>query len=92
MFLIHRADRTATGYSTAERETLRCQERENALNALLAQNPCFQLKDLAVNGRDLLAAGLRGREIGETLQRLLEAVMNQEVPNEREALLARLTA
>ena len=92
LFLIHRADRTATGYSTAERETLRCQERENALNALLAQNPCFQLKDLAVNGRDLLAAGLRGREIGETLQRLLEAVMNQEVPNEREALLARLTA
>ena len=90
LFLIHRADRTATGYSTPEREALRCQEREQALDALLAQQPCFQLKDLAVNGRDLIAAGLRGPEVGQALQRLLEAVMNQEVPNDRASLLSRL--
>ena len=58
-----------------------------ALDALLAEQPCFTLKDLAVNGRDLTAAGLKGKAIGEALQFLLEAVMDGRIPNEKEALL-----
>ena len=88
LFLIHRADRIATGYSTPEREDARLKERMDALDALLAEKPCFTLKDLAVNGNDLAAAGLRGKEIGETLQRLLEEVMDGKTENTREALLA----
>ena len=61
-----------------------------ALDALLAEKPCFTLKDLAVNGRDLLAAGLKGKAVGETLQSLLEAVMDGRVPNEKGALLSQL--
>ena len=84
---IHRADRIATGYSSPEREDRRMKERLDALDALLAEKPCYTLKDLAVNGRDLQAAGLRGKEIGETLQRLLEDVMDGRVENSRDALL-----
>ena len=62
-----------------------------ALDALLAEQPCFTLKDLAVNGRDLTAAGLKGKAVGEALQTLLESVMDGNVPNEKEALLAELT-
>lgn len=87
LFLIHRADRTATGYSSAGREEARCRQREEALDALLAERPCFTLKCLAVNGRDLTALGLQGKAVGETLQFLLEAVMDGKVPNERGALL-----
>ena len=58
-----------------------------ALDALLAEQPCFTLKDLAVNGRDLLAAGLKGKAVGEALQLLLEAVMDGKIPNEKAALL-----
>ena len=84
---IHRADRIATGYSSPEREDRRMKKRLDALDALLAEQPCFTLKDLAVNGRDLQAEGLRGKEIGETLQRLLEAVMDGTLENTRDVLL-----
>ena len=88
LFLIHCSDRTATGYSTADREADRLRERTAALDALLAERPCFTLKDLAVNGRDLTAKGLKGRAVGEALQALLDAVMDGRLPNEKEALLA----
>ena len=90
LFLIHRSDRIATGYTTREREDARLKEREAALDALLAEKPCFTLKDLAVNGRDLTAAGLKGKAVGEALQNLLEAVMDGKAPNEKKALLAEL--
>ncbi len=61
-----------------------------ALDALLAEQPCFTLKDLAVNGRDLTALGLKGKAVGDALQSLLEAVMDGLVPNEKEALLHHL--
>ena len=86
LFLIHCADRTATGYSTREREEQRLAERMSALDALLAEQPCFTLKDLAVNGNDLKALGLRGPALGDALQQLLEAVMDGRVPNEKVAL------
>ena len=61
------------------------------LRALLAQireeDPCLSLKDLAVNGHDLMELGIRGKAIGETLNRLLETVMDEELPNEKAALL-----
>ena len=83
---IHRADRIATGYSTREREDQRMAERLAALDALLAERPCFTLRDLAVNGRDMQAMGLRGPAIGDALRRLLDAVMDGTVPNEEASL------
>ena len=90
LFLIHCSDRVATGYTSQEREDIRLKERMNALDALLAEQPCFTLKDLAVNGRDLIAAGLKGKAVGEGLQMLLEAVMDGKLPNEKDALLSEI--
>ena len=90
LFIIHCSDRTATGYSTPEREAARLKERMDALDALLASRPCFTLKDLAVNGSDLTALGLKGKAVGEALQSLLEAVMDGKAENTREDLLALL--
>lgn len=87
LFLIHRSDRIATGYTTAEREDKRLRERMDALDALLAEQPCFTLKDLAVNGRDLTALGMNGKAVGETLQTLLEAVMDGKAENDKSVLL-----
>ena len=92
LFIIHCSDRIATGYSTPEREKARLAERTAALNALLAEQPCFSLKNLAVKGDDLTAAGLKGKAVGEALQFLLESVMDGKVPNEKEALLSYLQA
>lgn len=57
----------------------------------LAKSGCYRLGDLAVNGSDLLEAGVRpGPQVGLQLERLLEAVMDGSLPNEREALLAQI--
>ena len=53
----------------------------------------MSLKQLAVSGNDLLALGIpQGKAVGQMLNRLLEAVMDGSLPNEREALLAYVSA
>ena len=61
---------------------------EAVMEELLAQESCFSLKQLAVNGRDLMELGFSGSEIGAALDALLQQVMDGELPNEKEALLA----
>lgn len=60
---------------------------ESILEQLLAEGACFSLKQLAVNGHDLMRLGITGPAIGRTLERLLDAVVNGDLPNERAALL-----
>lgn len=57
------------------------------IQEILAENACFSLKDLAVNGHDLIALGVAGKQIGQCLQYLLEQVMEEVLPNEQGALL-----
>ena len=59
----------------------------SVLDEIQAENACLTLKDLAVNGHDLMQLGFTGKAIGETLNALLEQVMDEKLPNEKEALL-----
>ena len=55
---------------------------------ILAERQCLTLKDLAVNGRDVIAAGIEpGPEVGRVLEKLLERVLSEDIPNERKILL-----
>ena len=56
---------------------------------LIADNDCcYQLKDLAVNGEDLLSIGISdGPELGAVLNGLINAVMDGVCPNQKEELL-----
>lgn len=85
---VKRADALATG--TKDPAAVEAHRRETlaALDALLAEQPCVTLRDMAVNGRDMMALGAKGRTVGETLQWLLEQVLDDALPNDREALLA----
>ncbi len=60
------------------------------LQAVLAEKACLSIADLAVNGHDLLALGLSGPAIGQALQALLDAVIDEHSPNEKEALLQKI--
>ena len=53
-----------------------------------AENACLSLRDLAVDGHDLMALGYEGKAIGQTLNHLLDQVIDETLPNEKEALLA----
>lgn len=81
---LQRADRMATG--TYE-DLSDCDRIAALLKELLAENACFTLRDLAVNGRDLMALGYTGRDIGLQLNALLEQVVEGTLPNDRTALL-----
>lgn len=61
---------------------------EEILNRLIAEETCFSLRQLAVNGRDMMGLGLRGAQIGRTLEFLLEQVVDGALPNIREPLLS----
>lgn len=59
---------------------------------IIAERQCFSLKDLAVNGRDVIAAGAApGPQVGKALGRLLEQVLDGALANERGALLDALS-
>lgn len=61
---------------------------ERLLDEVLEENQCFTLKDLAVNGRDLMQIGYKsGKELGETLNMLLDGVINEEFENDKDYLL-----
>ena len=60
---------------------------ETLLQEFLSKNACLTLKDLAVNGRDLMALGYTGPAIGQALQFLLDAVLDDRLPNEKNALI-----
>ena len=61
---------------------------QQLLADLKAEDACLSLKDLAVNGTDLITLGFQGKEIGACLSALLEQVIEERLPNERNALLA----
>jgi tRNA nucleotidyltransferase (CCA-adding enzyme) len=62
-----------------------------AVAAMRATNPPLALKDLAVKGDDLIAAGVRpGPDVGEVLQRLLGEVLDDPARNTKEYLLSRV--
>lgn len=62
---------------------------EQLLNQILERNLCYQISDLAINGRDLLGAGYPpNAAIGTTLQTLLRLVIDGALENRRDCLLA----
>ncbi len=71
------------------KETLQTlEEISNISKDILSTRQCYSLKDLAVNGYDLMARGFPGSpEIGEILNWLLDMVIDERLPNEKTALL-----
>ena len=57
------------------------------LAEILVEESCLKIKDLAVNGHDLMEMGFTGRAIGQCLQSLLDQVLDEQIPNEKTALL-----
>lgn len=72
-----------------EASLARVRALREAVVSLRAQNPCLSLRDLAIDGDELLAMGVPpGPEMGRLLRDLLERVSRGELENTREALSA----
>ena len=90
LLALKRADCIGQGLTHPER--LESYDRiEMIAKRLLSEEACFSLRDLAVSGDDLLRAGVpQGKQVGQTLRMLLDAVIDGSVANEKTVLLTYL--
>lgn len=80
------ADIKAHAPGTQDSRILRCSE----LCTLAASEimHCFTLKDLEINGREVMALGVpEGKQVGFILNELLNAVINGDIPNNKTLLI-----
>lgn len=70
-----------------------CNQLIACLDRVLAAHEAFSLKDLAINGNDVIALGVQpGPRVGQLLNDCLEAVIDETLPNEMNALLNSIKA
>ena len=88
LLAVKRADVSAL--APASREWLPLfDDVEYLMDELISEDACTTLRKLAVNGNDLLTLGMKpGPKIGQILDLLLDDVIDEKIPNERDVLLS----
>ena len=85
---VKKADNKAQNLELSADRIEELEEIELLIDEVLQEDECFSLKDLAVNGKDLIGVGYKsGKELGNTLNKLLQLVIDGDCPNEKEKLL-----
>ena len=74
-------------YVAVFRRAMYNEDKECQTESILSSSQCLSIKELAVSGADIVALGIQGRAVGEILQALLEAVLNDELSNKKIPLL-----
>ena len=62
------------------------EETKNIINEIITEKECFSIKDLAINGNDLIEMGYNGKKIGAILKNVLEMVINEKLENSVDAI------
>ena len=89
LIAVKRADTAGLSPHVQEEKRQALDELSRMMKSVVGQRLCFSRRQLAVNGHDLEQAGIPpGREMGTLLDALLEEVIAQRLPNEKEPLLA----
>lgn len=89
LIAVKRADCMGQAYEFAEQREEALKRIERGLAEIISENQAFSLKDLAINGNDLLAIGFKpGKKLGDALEMLLQLVIDEKIENEYNALIA----
>ena len=87
---IKRADALAQSHLSQPRIDLSF-DLEHVLDDIIAQGDAFTVKQLAINGHDVMTLGIQaGPAVGKALNAALDAVIDERVANEPQALLSYL--
>ena len=74
--------------SSEKSKSVEIERAEKNIREILQERPPVSLKDLAVNGKDLIELGYKeGKEIGQGLKELLNLVLEKPALNQKEKLL-----
>ena len=85
---VKKADNKAQNLELSSDRIKELSEIEALIDEVLQEDECFSLKDLAVNGKDLIGVGFsEGMEIGITLKCLLDDVIDGKIKNKKTVLL-----
>jgi poly(A) polymerase/tRNA nucleotidyltransferase (CCA-adding enzyme) len=85
LFMLRVADREGNG--TRKGEPLILNDFRTRIQAIIAEENRFKIKDLEIGGDELIALGQTpGPKMGILLQHLFELVMDKTLPNEKDAL------
>ncbi len=88
LLLLKRADCMAHDQTRMQTRFEELSDLKMRIDRILQEQACFSLQDLAVNGSDLLSLGIpKGRMVGQTLQYLLNEVIEQRLDNDKTLLL-----
>lgn len=83
LLLIQRADILSQSKYKREFKLNNITLAQNALNLIISNDECFNLKKLAINGSDLLHLGITdGKTIGYILENLLDSVIDETIEND----------
>lgn len=78
---VHIADDMAKA-PTAQGRISGYRAAEETAKKVIAQKECFSLKDLAVNGNNIIGMGYQGKEVGNALKFLLDSVIEGKCNND----------
>lgn len=82
------ADVKAQAFEYEKERIAKISNIQMLLDEVLQENECFTLKDLAINGKDLMEHGIpEGKIIGTILNTLLTMVIDGEINNDKDSLL-----
>ncbi|MBA7570475.1 CCA tRNA nucleotidyltransferase [Candidatus Atribacteria bacterium 1244-E10-H5-B2] len=74
--------------SSEEFKSAEIERAENNIRKILHEKPPVSLKDLAVNGKDLIELGCKeGKELGKILKKLLEIIVDRPELNKKKILV-----
>ena len=84
---IHKADCLSLNPDVIQDRMDEIARYREVIEQVKVEGEAFTLKDLAIDGRDMIALGYVRKEIGLALNFLLNAVISNEVKNEKESLI-----
>jgi len=88
LLMLIRADISAQSSDLFEERSIQIDECLKTAKMIIASSACLSLKDLAINGNDLIELGFaKDKKLGETLNIILNLVLENRAENDRAVLL-----
>lgn len=82
---VKKADTSAQSLTTWKEKSEEIYKIESQFKEILQSKECFSLKDLDINGRELIGLGFKGKAIGNTLHYLLgQVIQNPKLNNKND--------
>lgn len=85
---VKKADNAAQGTALAEKEGKEIDKIRAIAEKIIENGEVYDIKQLKISGDDLIKTGFSGKEIGEEMEKLLNACMENNLGNDEESLKA----